>query len=369
MDGAKGRGRPKTFESSISAHLREMRDVVPGDPNFFKPPPSVIRTSVFQNWLSGATNLPSRDALASFAGYLDTRFPLEASSWFDYFNGPATDLPQFVARMTDQDLSARLRERIAARTSNSKYVPKAGSAKRTKQDRGSAIRGIYQIVRPYTNRADRFVLECMEIGDVSDPEATEVTVTDISMYSHNQRSLTFKYSGELRVGNTHAFGLLHRLHESGSGEANRCITLFVDSKPKLGGYEERFCLSGIIMRGIKALELGRTTIAVPCLAIKVDGEACSLSKPDFVRHTRDIDGVNLAAHLLLGVVDKTTPNIFAFCKGVFDDLGKQVSDGMGVRTVAPEVIERAVATSSHPGNIFYARWREVVDRDLKIGGS
>lgn len=238
----------------------------------------------------------------------------------------------------------------------------AGSA-----ERSEAIEGTYQIIRPFNQRHDRYVLEAMMIT----PVRSEILgPKNLMMYSHNEPRRECLYDGQLLIGNRFAFGMLQRPHETEprSRSAMRGVGLYIDSKSKnqkTGEFAGRYCLTGIIIRGVsaKTADVSKNVVAVPFAAIRPEVSICDLRTPNFqpVKKTLWTLGNGYLVGRLHG---NMAPNVFALCKSVLDALKPQIQKDYALHTVPPVEVEDVFQVDTADDDSAFQKWRQAVAQDL-----
>jgi hypothetical protein len=228
-------------------------------------------------------------------------------------------------------------------------------------DRLAALQGTYQIIRPFVSRQDRYVLEAMAIDVHRDRRQV-----DLLMYSHNQPVDGFLYSGEILPSSRHCFGFVSRPDEMDPGQYTfRCITLNAPHRRLANGYEPKYCLSGLVMRGVKGAEtIGIPSVCLPFVAIKAAQTSSEFHRPKFAELSHRLSRLNAESSVLVGQTEKEDGSLFEFCDQVFSRLGPTLSPGMIVRTVRPDVVEAAVVRNAKSKNDYFGAWKLAAESGL-----
>jgi len=222
------------------------------------------------------------------------------------------------------------------------------SARSEPQGEGiSKFAGTYQIIRPHTHEADRYVLEALEII-VDGDEVTNL------MYSHTN---SFLYEGKGHASTRYFSSLLIRQHEEFAEKtAFRCITLYVGYR----ALTKRLC--GLMLRGVTAEKAGSQAVAIPFIGLRVP-ENFGLRTPDNgPRDRNEPYCLHNGGHILVGTVSKKkkVKEIFDWCEEVFDTI-KSMKNGLFyndqkivLHTIAPTDLLEVDA-------LDYERWKQLVD--------
>jgi len=373
MENVRSAGRPRASELldyDVHAHLVRLQKIAGQIGEDVRPPTKTIKKIAFERWINNAAVRPSRSMFNTYINFLNEKFPLEQKNWGDYFEEDPTALEKYM------NLNNSLQWKI--KKISNLFQDDDGY----EDERKVSLSGIYQIIRPYTANEQRYILETMEI--FYDKGRLRVL-----MYSHNQRSPHFIYEGEAFCGGDYLFALIRRVHDTGFGHASRCINLFI---PRSNRNHSEPCISGILLRGNRAVYFGRASIALPFIAIRaeidIDGlmSQTSLQIDNHFRRSRPMlqsahfseygdkftDGVFLNHHLLIGEIDNKRKNIFEFSKNMFDNIYLRFPDHRCTYTLPPDEVYRCI-TDVKRSNI-YEIWSDAVEKDftdmrfVRLGG-
>lgn len=371
------RGRPSaedTIQFPVSEHLQKLRNLAPAKGRPFDPPASEIKKAIFEKWVEGTTRNPSKHLFGSYIEFLNKTFPINNASWLAYFLDKSSKIDKYtnncqaIHKLLD-DARTEKKMGVSAEMGNTEFW-------------NSIMReyvGIYQIIRPYTSKNDTYILESMQICEVIKQNKVGF---EIHMYSHNQRSRIFLYEGEAYLYGNYIFACIVRLHDSGVGHAIRCLNMFTSNRSKHRCPEN---LSGLMLRGIKALTMGKAAIAIPFIAIRSDIEYGSklvidradrwinsnsdlnldlkaeLRNAHFAEYSgSEIDGVFIKEPLLIGELNKSVPNLFELCKTIFDKIYRLYPDRRCLYTITPEKLDSILLADANKATKFYDVWKRYV---------
>src|SRR6202035_433740 len=184
----------------------------------------------------------------------------------------------------------------------------------------TALQGTYQVIRPYVSKqSTRYVLEAMAIE--VHPERRQA---DLLMYSHNQPIEGFMYGGEILPSSRHCFGFVARPDEIDQGRYTfRALTLNVSHRMIASGYEPKYCMSGLLLRGVKggADVTGNPSVCIPFIVLRAAENPGGFHQPKFVEVRDKLFRLSAESHVLLGEIDERHGELFLFCDRVFSKLG------------------------------------------------
>ena len=234
-------------------------------------------------------------------------------------------------------------------------------------ERCEAIHGTYQVIRPFNSRPDRYVLEALMITEMRDEPSGP---KNILMYTHNEPRTECLYDGQLLIGNRFAFGMLQRRHETelNARSAMRCLGLYVDSRSRNDGkFVERFCLTGIILRGVsaKTQDISKNIMAVPFIAIRPNESHCNLKDPSFQHLKRTL--WTLGGGFVVGTLQEhMAPNLFGLCQKIYAPLRPLLQKELVLHTVLPREIEDAFRVETADDDAAFQIWRDTVLSDFPL---
>ena len=210
--------------------------------------------------------------------------------------------------------------------------------------------GVYQILRPHTFLADRFILEAYELGVRNNKIFNR-------MYSHsNGPQPKYLYEGEGHAGGRYYSSLLIRPHEVLEGQgAFRCLTLFT------GSTALDDCLSGLMLRGVSGNRGGRQAVALPLIALRIPNGA-SLSEPDFVSFGRPgPHRVHRDGYLMLGDIGSRPryKALYDWCNSIMQSM-RSLKDGV---ISGNDIVLHTVTPSdlSEIEGLDFKSWKAAVD--------
>lgn len=228
-----------------------------------------------------------------------------------------------------------------------------------------AIKGKYQIIRPYLNEFERYVLEPMVI-DIDPANGKPI----IYAYSHNQPNAKFLYTGELHLTGRYAFSLLARPHENVEHLLSlRCVSLFANLQQISSEYKTRHCLSGIVMRGVQGNRGLQGPVAIPFIAIKLPNDPLDMSSPWFYRLQSTLCRMTVGGHILIGDVSKDIRGIYPYCSALYSRMinkNRAMSKRRFIRsgiitTLYPEDLQEIVAPNATNPIEYSHGWIDAVE--------
>jgi hypothetical protein len=216
------------------------------------------------------------------------------------------------------------------------------------------IAGAYQIIRPYTSKSDRYVLEALSINIYADgPNEAMV------MYSHTQPKREYLYAGSISINNKYCFGSLSRQHEDfESLRTPRSVVMYIS--------EPEACVSGIMLRGVSGNTTIRTAIAVPFIAIRSPYDMNILRTANVTKLRRDL--YQLERGLIVGEISNTERNAaFQFCDAIFEKMKPLIHNinGFVLQTIEPKTLCDLVAPEAKSDNAYFLRWQKSVEPYLQ----
>lgn len=218
------------------------------------------------------------------------------------------------------------------------------------------IAGAYQIIRPYTSDAKRYVLEIMAIN-VEASDRNQV----LSMYSHSWPEKRFRYHGHLTVNNKYCFGFCTRQHEDHDFlETPRCLVIHVSHLEP--------CLSGILLRGVSAYTTRKIAIGVPFIAIKTTQEMSILETAQLEKIKPNL--FKLGDELLVGDIsknDKQFQRQFEFCDGVFSVLKHALhnDNGFTLQTANHDQLQDALKSVAGMDATYFSAWKDALSKSVR----
>jgi hypothetical protein len=220
-----------------------------------------------------------------------------------------------------------------------------------------ALEGAYQLIRPHASSRDRYILEPMAVH-VDEQQGTAT----LRMYSHNHRVREYAYEGVLYASFRYGFSLIRRKHDENPARlAIRCINLHIGTHREAEGYVSHACLSGLMLRGVAANTGPIRTIAAPFIALKAPAVQHDFALAEFVSVDADVRRLHNGSSILTGDARGSTP-LFQFCDRVFSGLSRDISSGLVLNTLRPEIIEQAVRSAvAGTHDTPFAIWSHVVE--------
>jgi hypothetical protein len=218
------------------------------------------------------------------------------------------------------------------------------------------IQGTYQLIRPYANADDRYVLEAMEITTAEDGVSPILL-----MYSHTAPENRYVYRGAIAVRNRYCFAMLDRLHEDVRTElSSRCVCFYY------GGYVPAgLCLSGVVLRGAKAETIGRMVMGMPFIAIRLGAHEPTLRQAKFARvGGSNVHRMNRASRVIVGDIGEDDGELYRFCNAVYDALNQDMREGLTIHSVSSRKIQDAINSYAPGEKHAFEVWNAEVETFL-----
>ena len=208
------------------------------------------------------------------------------------------------------------------------------------------------------------ILEPMAI-EVNEQQGT----TGIRMYSHNQRTREYMYTGDLHASDRLGLSLLRRKHENKIPDrfAVRAIALHIGTHREAEGYVSHPCLSGLMLRGVAGTHGPLRISGTPFVAMKAPSPQPNFALAEVVGMVGDLRRLHTNSSILIG--EAPPPGtLFQFCDRLFGILGQEFLTGLVLSTLRPEGIEKAVLSDATDADATaFDVWARVVNAYATVG--